>query len=167
MGSVLIGYATRTGAARDVAEEVAGVLRAVGHDVRLANLEQQPPIDGADLVVVGSGINASAFYPEATAWLKANQAELKATAVAVFNTCLNAADPEKRDAALAYNDGAVTRCGAKASATFGGRYVPAKVGWFSKLFAKATGQKAQDHVDAAAAKAWARDLLPLLVRSKA
>ena len=64
MGTVLIGYATRTGAARDVAEEVAGVLRAVGHDVRLANLEQQPPIDGADLVVVGSGINASAFYPE-------------------------------------------------------------------------------------------------------
>lgn len=162
MGTVLIGYATRTSAAADVADAIATVMREGGHVVRVANLDQEPRVDGADLVVVGSGINATVYYPEATAWLKANADELAATDVAVFNTCLNAADPEKRDAALAYNDAAVARHDALASATFAGRYVPAKVSWFSKLFGKVTGQKARDHVDTEAARAWAQELLALV-----
>ena len=128
MGTVLIAYATRASAAADIADAVAEVLRSAGHEVRVADVRTDPGVDGADLVVFGSGINASAYYPEATAWLKAKAADLVSTRLAVYNTCLNAADPEKRDAALAYNDGAATRCGAKASATFGGRYVTAKVG---------------------------------------
>ena len=59
------------------------------------------------------------------------------------------------------NDAVAARCAPVSSETFGGRYVPAKVGLLSKLLAKVTGQKAQDHVDCTAAREWARSLLTL------
>lgn len=162
MSSVLIGFATRTAAAAEIAETVAKVLRGAGHSVRLSNLDRQPGVDGAELVVIGSGINASAYYPEAVAWLKGHETELKATRLALFNTCLNAADPGKLDQALAYNDGAVARYAAVSHASFAGRFEPAKASWFSRLFARFTGRKAQDHVDSTAAEAWAEQLLTVL-----
>ncbi len=161
MGTVLIAYATRTSAAADIADAVAEVLRSAGHEVRVADVRTDPGVDGADLVVFGSGINASAYYPEATAWLKAKATDLVSTRLAVYNTCLNAADPAKQDLALSYNDAVVTRHGALSSAAFAGRYVPAEVGWASKLLALVTRRRAQDHLDADAARAWAEALLPL------
>ena len=161
MGTVLIAYATRTSAAADIADAVAAVLRTASHEVRVANVKTAPRVEGADLVVFGSGVNASSYYPEATAWLKANQADLAATRLVVFNTCLNAADPAKQDLALSYNDGVVTRHGALSSAAFAGRYVPAKAGWASRLLALFTRRRAQDHLDVEAAQAWAEALLPL------
>lgn len=162
MGKVLIGYATRSGAAADIAEAVADEFRGAGHQVRVANLEDQPRVDDASLVVLGSGINSASWYPEALAWVKESSAELHDTKVAVFNTCLNAADPAKREVALGYNDAVAGRCGSLASETFAGRFEPAKVGFLSKLLARFTGRKAQDHVDGRQAKAWADELLTFL-----
>ncbi|AQP48587.1 hypothetical protein BW730_14845 [Tessaracoccus aquimaris] len=158
MGKILIGYATRTGAAADIAEAIADEFRGAGHEVRVANLDKDPSVDDARLVIVGSGINTAAWYPEAVGWVRASADELRGAKVAVYNTCLNAADPDKRDAALGYNDAVAARCAPISSETFGGRYVPAKVGLLSKLLAKVTGQKAQDHVDCTAARKWARNL---------
>lgn len=162
MSYVLIGYATRTGAAGDVARAAANAFRAAGHRVRLANLSDNPEMDGADLVVLGSGINSGSWYPEASAWLRANAAALNATKVAVFNTCLNAVDPDKHEAALGYNDWAVSKTGAAASETFGGRYSPTEAGFFSRLLSKLTGKKASDDVDPAKAGRWAGELLTLV-----
>lgn len=162
MGQILIGYATRTGAAADIATAMAETFYAMGHKVRIANLDKDPDVQPADLVVIGSGINAGSWYPEATGWLRRNAEALSATRVAVFNTCMNAVDPAKRESAIAYNDAVAEQCGAVASTSFGGRYVPAKAGLFSRILAKATGQKAEDHVDPAAAREWAGRLLPLV-----
>ncbi|QIK72622.1 hypothetical protein G7070_10520 [Propioniciclava coleopterorum] len=162
MGSVLIAYATRSGAAHDIARALEAPLRQGGHRVRLASLADAPTIDGADLVVVGSGINATVWYPEASAWLDAHQAALLATKVAVFNTCLNAADPSKREEALGYNRPAVESVDAAASESFAGRYVKEEVGFFQRLLLAVLGKGSQDHVDTAKAAAWARELLTLM-----
>lgn len=164
MGSVLVAYATRTGAARDIATAVGDRLQQAGHRVRISSLADAPAVEGADLVVVGSGINATAWYPEASAWLDANQAALLATRVAVFNTCLNAADATKLDDALGYNRAAVDAVDAAASQTFAGRYIKEDVGFFQRLLLTILGKGAQDHVDTAAATAWAGELAPLARR---
>ncbi len=164
MGSVLVAYATRTGAARDIAAAVGDALGKAGHRVRVSSLADAPAVDGADLVVIGSGINATAWYPEASAWLDANQAALLATKVAVFNTCLNAADEAKHDDALGYNRVAADAVDAAASQTFAGRYIKEDVGFFQRLLLTVLGKGAQDHVDTRAATAWASELSPLVRR---
>lgn len=162
MGLVLVAYATRSGAALDIATAIDAEIRAAGHRVRLASLAHAPSIDGADLVVVGSGIHATLWYPEASAWLDANQAALLATKVAVFNTCLNAADPNKRSEALAYNRAASDAVGAIASESFAGRYAKEDVGFFQRLLLALMGQADQDHVDTAKAITWAGELTQLV-----
>lgn len=159
MRQVLIAYATRLGAARDIAEALASELRGHGDVVRLECIQDAPGIDGAELVIFGSGINAGHYYPEAVAWLSANESELKATNVAVFNTCLNAANPEKIDEAEGYNAATVATLGAVRSATFAGRYEKAKVGWWARLWLKVLRKQEQDHVDRDAARCWVQALL--------
>ncbi|MHA7861858.1 flavodoxin domain-containing protein [Tessaracoccus sp. Y36] len=160
MTSVLVGYATRTASARDVALTVADVLREGGHDVRVADLKDKPAVDGAGLVIFGSGINANNWYSEATTWAASHAEALKGTRVAVFNTCLSAQHPAARDQSLAYNAPMVELTGAEASESFAGRYVPGKVGFFRRLLMKSMKHGEQDHFDPAAVRAWAVTLTP-------
>ncbi|WP_353081858.1 flavodoxin domain-containing protein [Tessaracoccus lapidicaptus] len=158
MGRVLVAYATRGGAARDIAETVGEVLRASGHAVRVADLKSKPGVDGAELVVLGSGINAGSWYPEATSWLAAEAGALRAARVAVFNACLNAADPAKRDDSLAYNRSVAERVRASASESFAGRFVPEHISWWRRLFLRTMQKPTQDHLDLDAVRAWASTL---------
>lgn len=158
MRNVLIAYATRLGAAREIAEAIAAELRGQGDHVRLECMQDAPTVGDAELVVLGSGINAGRFYPEATAWISGNRPALEATKVAVFNTCLNAADPDKLDEAAGYNDTIVEMTGAVTAATFAGRYEKSKVGRFGRLLLKVLRKPEQDNVDRAAARRWAQDL---------
>lgn len=158
MAKVLVAYATRSGASEDIARAIADVVRKDGHDVAVADLRDRPAPD-ADLVIVGSGVNAGAWYPEAIGWLARNTAALKATKVAVFNACLNAADPAKRADALAYNKVVVERMGTVASESFPGRFAPARVGWFRRTFLRAIQQEPEDHLDLAVVRGWAGSLL--------
>ncbi len=161
MGKVLVAYATRGGTARDIAKAVGAALRADGHDVRVADLKAKPAVDGAELVVIGSGINAGSWYPEANAWLSTREADLRAVRVAVFNTCLNAADPAKRDDALGYNRAVADRIRAAASESFAGRFVPEHVSWWRRMFLRTMQKPTQDHLDLDAVRAWAATLSPL------
>ena len=158
MAQILVAYATRSGAAADVSDAVAEVLRAAGHDVDVADLRDKPTAD-ADQVGDASGVNAGAWYPEAKAWLARNTGAVRGTKVAVFNTCLGAADPAKRADSLAYNTMAVDRVGAVASEAFAGRFVPDRVGWFRRTFLKTMQQPEKDHLDLDVVRAWASTLL--------
>lgn len=158
MARVLVAYASRSGAAEDIAGAVAEVARGVGHDVTLSDLREKPALD-ADLVVVGSGIQAGTWYPEALGWLAGNAEALRSTGVAVFNACLNAADPAKRSDAVGYNRVHADKVGAVASESFPGRFVPSKVGFFRRVFLKTMQQQPQDHLDLDAVRAWAGDVL--------
>ncbi len=162
MARVLIGWASRAGAATDVAEVLADELRSAGHDVDVADVRQAPDADGCDLVVLGSGVQAGQWYPEATAWVSAHRVQLTRTRVAVFNVCLNAADPSKRDESLGYNKAVVGKLSPVAQESFGGRYVPERVSWFKRQFLRTLQKPAQDHVDEAAVRAWGRTLAELI-----
>lgn len=162
MARVLIGWASRAGAATYVAEVLADELRRAGVDVDVAGLKCSPDADGYDVVVLGSGVQAGQWYPEASAWISTYRAELAATRVAVFNVCLNAADPSKRDESLGYNRAIVGKLSPVAQESFGGRYVPEKVSWVKRQFLRTLQKPAQDHVDETAVRAWARELVGLV-----
>ncbi|MDO5737371.1 MAG: flavodoxin domain-containing protein [Propionibacteriaceae bacterium] len=162
MSRVLIGWASRAGAASDIAAFLADEMRMMGHDVEVSDLKQTPDPSSRDLVVLGSGVQAGQYYPEALAWVTANEEALAMTNVAVFNVCLNAANFAKRDASLGYNKAMVSRLGPVAVESFAGRYIPDKVPWFKRLFLRTLQQSAQDHVDEEAVRAWGRDLAGLI-----
>lgn len=164
MARVLIGWASRAGAASDIAALVADELRALGHDVDVADLRSEPDPSSRDLVVLGSGVQAGQWYPEATTWAMGHEATLLATRVAVFNVCLNAASPAKRDESLNYNKAMTVRLEPVATESFAGRYVPEKVGVLKRLFLRTLQQSAQDHVDEDAVRTWARELVELVPR---
>lgn len=159
MGKVLVAYATRGGTARDIAEAVGSVLRSKGHLVLVADLKSGPGIDGATLVVLGSGINAGSWYPEATAWVEAEEVALREVSVAVFNACLIAADPAKRVESLAYNATMAQRLRAQWSESFAGRFVPEHVSWWRRWFLHTMQKPTQDNLDLGAVRAWASTLL--------
>ena len=159
MGKVLVAYATRGGTARDIADTVGSTLRSAGHEVRVADLKSRPAVDDAELVVLGSGVNAGSWYQEATAWVSAQEPALVVTRVAVFNACLNAADPAKRVESLAYNASMAERLGAEASESFAGRFVPEHVSWWRRMFLHTLQRRAQDHLDLEAVRAWASTLI--------
>ena len=159
MGKVLVAYATRGGTARDIADTVGSTLRSAGHEVRVADLKSRPAVDDAELVVLGSGVNAGSWYQEATAWVSAQEPALVVTRVAVFNACLNAADPAKRAESLAYNASMAERVGAEASESFAGRFVPEHVSWWRRMFLHTMQKPTQDHLDLDAVRAWASTLI--------
>lgn len=154
MARILIVHATRAGATRDVADILADAFREAGHDVTSAAATDDPALDGADLVVVGSGIHVGAWYGDGVDWLSRHADDIRGR-VALFNVCLNAADPEKQAEALGYNASLAEQLEAVSSATFAGRYVPERVNWFKRLFLRSLNQKPRDLVDPPSIRRWA------------
>ncbi|MCC2593696.1 flavodoxin domain-containing protein [Tessaracoccus sp. OS52] len=161
MGRILITYATRSGSTADVANILAGGLRDQGHDVVVADARENPSAVGYELVLAGSGINAGLWFAEATNWLQRNAAVLEGR-TALFNVCLGAVDPAKRNETLAYNDLAARIVEPLNQNSFAGRYVPAQVGFLKRLFLRSLRTQPQDHVDPDAIRAWADELSGLV-----
>lgn len=157
MPRILITHASRAGATSDVADIIATSLRERGHVVVVANCKEAPAPEGFDLVVSGSGIHAGAWYGDAISWLSKHADALKGR-IALFNVCLNAANPDKIDEALGYNSSLAEQLTAVGSASFAGRFMPERIGFFKRLFLRTMQQKPMDHVDPAAIRAWASDL---------
>ncbi|GAB3811143.1 hypothetical protein GCM10028820_01870 [Tessaracoccus terricola] len=157
MGRILITSASRVGATTDVAAILADALTEAGHDVVATPVADSPTPDGFDLVVVGSGIHATAWYADALGWLERHGGRLDGR-TALFNVCLNAADPTKRDEALGYNRSAASLVEPVAQASFAGRYVPERVSWWKRVFMRTMQARPKDHVDPDAIRAWAAEL---------
>jgi len=159
MARVLVAYATDSGTARDIAALIADELERGGHRVDVVDLAaEQPSPAEYDFVIVGSGIHAGNWYAPALDWLAARRDELAQIPVAFFNTCLNAARDDMREICLAYNDAPSAVIDPVATVSFAGRFVPAEVGFFKRIFLRTLQQKPKDHVDPIKIRAWASEL---------
>lgn len=164
MARILIVYSTRAGTTAHVANLLSSHLRRVGHDVVVASASTDPAPQ-ADFFVVGSGILAGSWNPEAMAWVNQHAAQLRGR-TALFNVCLMAADPSKRDEARAFNDKAAAVVAPLANETFAGRYQPEKVGFAQRMLMKALRHPAQDHLDPSAIERWGRELVDVFARQE-
>lgn len=82
----LIVYGTRFGATAGTAEEIAGVLRGEGYDVRVVNAKEEKVRDISEynLIVVGSGMMIDRWTGEPEKFLKKFRKELAEKKVALF-----------------------------------------------------------------------------------
>lgn len=90
--AVLVAYATRHGATREVAEAIAGTLQALGADVELREARQVHGPDGFvrglpgswSLIVLGAPIYSGRWHRDAHRFLRRHRKDLAGVPVAVF-----------------------------------------------------------------------------------
>lgn len=85
----LVAFGTTYGSTAKVAEEIAKVLRCEGTETTVWDLRAKlkEDINGFDLVVVGSGIIAGSWTPEALRFLETRGSALAGRSVALFACC--------------------------------------------------------------------------------
>lgn len=85
----LVAFGTKYGSTADVAEKIAFVLRREGADVKVLDLRTkvQVNVKDFDLLVIGSGIIAGSWTPEAISFLEESRDALIGKSVALFACC--------------------------------------------------------------------------------
>ncbi len=98
----LVVYATRYGATKGTAEEVARILREENSDVKLVNAKEEKVSDISeyDLVVVGSGMSMGNWGSEAEAFVKKFQRDLENRKLALFISSLKPIEEKQGKADL-------------------------------------------------------------------
>lgn len=81
---ILVGYATKYGSTREVAEAMTAAFRDCGLDADLLPLKSVRSLDGYSAVVMGAPLYMFHWMKEAPAFLSKNQAALAHLPVAVF-----------------------------------------------------------------------------------
>ena len=178
MGKALIIYGTQHGATAMTSEDIAGVLRQQGWDVRVvdAKKEKVKSIAEYDLILVGSGIQVHKWRGEAESFLKDFRKELAGKKLALFVCCGSAAQavkegkPELAETARKrYLEEKVVKYGLQpiALGLFGGVYNFNTLSWIARKGMQAgkvtdgykeTQPGVYDTRDKNAIRSWAKDL---------
>ena len=163
MGTVLVGYWTKTG----TTEAYAGVLRQVlssrGHKVDIHPIAQVGSLDGYDAVVLGGPINGMRPVPELTAFITANAAALASRPTALFMVSYMYGKAGKgwNAAILKGTRSAAAAMGAKATVILPGR-IPSKLPGLMRFVFGVPKDLPLDRFDSAAMEAWAGELAAVL-----
>jgi menaquinone-dependent protoporphyrinogen oxidase len=150
---VLVAYATKMGSTREIAETIAVVLQATGHDAVASPVRGIRSLDGWDAVVIGSALYAAHWQRDAHRFVVRHLAALQARPVWLFSSGpldlrLAAADlPITPNAAEI-----VAQIAYRGHRTFGGRLDPAQPGIDAQILAT---HQVGDFRDWAAIRAWA------------
>lgn len=94
--NVLIAVASKHGATKDIADEIARVLETKGIDVTSQSCDAIDSVAGFDAIVVGSAVYAGHWRPEATSFVTDHATDLEAVPVWLFSSG-PLGDPPKPD----------------------------------------------------------------------
>lgn len=99
MSRVLVAYASHDGRVQDIAQELAGRLRARGHEVELANAREgrPPPPQDYDAVILGSRVQHRHHSREILDYVREHREALEQIPTAFFSVSMAAAVPFTRD----------------------------------------------------------------------
>lgn len=96
MARALVAYASKYGSVAEVARFVGDVLRDAGADCDVADVREAPPLEGYDLVVLGSGIYMGRLHRAGRTFVRRHRRELADIPFAVFAMGPLSADPEEK-----------------------------------------------------------------------
>jgi menaquinone-dependent protoporphyrinogen oxidase len=88
MSNVLIAYASKYGATRDIAKRIAQVLERSGLSAEVKEAESVSSLNDYNAVIIGSSVYFSNWLPEASELLESFQDELAAKPVWLFSSGL-------------------------------------------------------------------------------
>jgi menaquinone-dependent protoporphyrinogen oxidase len=94
---VLVCYGTRYGSTAEISERIAEILAAHDIAVDVVNLKNDKVrgLERYDMAIVGSGIRMGKWTKEALTFIKKNRSVLSGMKVALFVSCMSAAEPDK------------------------------------------------------------------------
>jgi menaquinone-dependent protoporphyrinogen oxidase len=104
--SILVAYASRYGATREIAERIAETLRVFGLEARAQPVKAVGDLAGYDAFVVGSAAYYGSWLKEAAAFVRQQRASLASRPVWLFSSGPISADPtdaagrDEREAAV-------------------------------------------------------------------
>lgn len=84
--SILVAYASKHGATREIAERIAEKLSAAGLDIELQPISAVSDMVGYDAAVIGSAAYFGSWLKEATAFVRHHQAHLADRPVWLFSS---------------------------------------------------------------------------------
>ena len=84
ISTVLVGYATRYGSTKEVAEAVANTLREEGFTVEIQSLRDIRSLKGMEAVIMGAPLQMFHWHPEAMRFLSRFKDQLLNLPIAVF-----------------------------------------------------------------------------------
>lgn len=161
--SVLVAYATHSGATRTLAETLARTLREEGVEVELVDIADAPDPSGHDAVVMGSGVRVEALEKSAVAWAEQHRSTLEAKPFAFFSCSGSAADPSKGGKQKA-TDVFLERFPVQPLAVknFPGWVLMDRIPVHERLLLKSMRTPTGDFRDLPAVETWGREIAPQL-----
>jgi len=155
---VLVTFASRHGSTREIAVTIAEELRAAHIAAELEEAHDVGSVAGYDAVVLGSGIYAGNWLPDAKAFVENNRAELLKRPLWVFSSGpLGTGDPKPHDdpERLVAPLGSIHP---RDHRIFVGKLDPAHLSFGEKVIAKAVRAPVGDFRDWTSIRAWAREI---------
>lgn len=168
-GNILVTYASRFGATQGVAEAIAKTLAERGAQVDVLPMQEVQDLTPYRAVVAGSAINAGAWLPEAIQFMKTNQAALRQKPFAAFLVCMTLTmRSDYRSHVATWLDPVRALVRPVSEGLFPGALDIRKIPSFSdrlkfRLSVLFGVWKEGDHRDWEAVRAWAENLVPLLL----
>lgn len=94
---ILVCYGSRYGSTAEISKFIANILRDRGAEVELIDLKRDrvKDIRNYDLVVIGSSIQMGKWTKDALKFIKRHKEILAQKKVAIFVSCMTAAQPDK------------------------------------------------------------------------
>jgi menaquinone-dependent protoporphyrinogen oxidase len=158
MATILVAYASKTGATAEIAGWIGEALRRTGHTADIRPADDVLTLEGFDAVVVGGPLYMGRVLKPVPAFFSRHKAALAAKPVALFISggSLGKDDPKADQHAQTVAEAAATGVPVAAVGLFGGRYSPRGVPLIGRFLKNETGEDTRDR---AAIEAWA-DALP-------
>jgi len=154
---VLVAYATKMGGTAGIAEAIGDELERGGHQVDVREVGTVGSIADYDAIVLGSGLYARRWRPEAVRFLRKHAGELRDRQVWLFHSGPVGPDKDQVQEMPGNVQRLAHRIGATPAMTFAGRLEPATAkGFLATRMARSA--IAGDSRDWELIRAWATDV---------
>ena len=163
---ILVAYATKAGSTAEVAAEIGRVVESKsGCKVDVHPVGKLKEVDGYDAVIIGSGIRAGKWLPEATKFVERHRDALSRVPVAYFVVCLTLKDDteENRSTVAAYLDPVCEMVQPVDVGLFAGAMDYSKLPFILRLMMKAMKAPQGDFRDWEGIRDWARQVYDRLI----
>lgn len=168
---VLVAYATKYGATREIAERIGAALQDAGLSVRVAPADQVDNLAPYDAVVLGSAVYAGQWRKEAVEFLESNEQALSQRPVWLFSSGpTGEGDPVELMKGWRFPEAQQSiadRIAPRDIAFFGGELDLQKVSLPEKLLIKAMKAPTGDFRDWEAIASWAGSIAEALKEPEA